>query len=96
MIQSFSNQTAADLFQEKNTREARRLPRPRWRAAQRKLKMLDVAAWLEDLLIPAGNRLEKLRGDHAGRHSIRINEQYRITFRWEAGHAFEVRVEDYH
>ena len=67
-----------------------------WRATQRKLKALDVAAKLEDLSMPAGNRLEKLRGDQADRHSMRINEQYRITFRWEAGHAYEVRVEDHH
>lgn len=67
-----------------------------WRGAQRKLKALDVAARLEDLLIPAGNRLELLRGRHAGRHSIRINDQYRLTFRWEQGHADEVCVEDYH
>lgn len=60
------------------------------------MKALDVAARLDDLIAPAGNRLEKLRGDHAGRHSIRINGQYRVTFRWEEGDAHEVRVEDYH
>jgi len=64
--------------------------------AQRKLKALDVAARLEDLRIPAGTRLELLKGDQAGRHSVRINNQYRVTFRWEQGHAYEVRVEDYH
>ena len=58
--------------------------------------MLDVAARLDDLLIPAGNRLERLRGNLSGRHSIRINEQYRLTFRWESGHAYEACVEDYH
>jgi proteic killer suppression protein len=63
---------------------------------QRKLKALDVAARLEDLMIPAGNRLELLKGDEKGRHSIRINDQYRVTFQWEQGHAHEVRVEDYH
>ena len=60
------------------------------------LKALDVAARLEDLQIPAGNRLELLKGDQAGRHSIRIDDQYRITFRWEQGHAYKVRVKDYH
>ena len=85
-----------DLFRERNTRAARRIPREVWRVAQRKLKTLDVAARLEDLTIPAGNRLERLKGDQAGRHSIRINEQYRVTFLWEQGHAHEVRVEDYH
>lgn len=96
MIQSFGDETTADLFRDRNTRAARRIPRELWRAAQRKLKALDVAARLTDLAIPAGNRLERLTGDHAGRHSMRINDQYRLTFRWEQGHAYEVRVEDYH
>jgi proteic killer suppression protein len=96
VIQSFGDETTADLFRERNTRAARRIPRELWRAAQRKLKALDVAAQLSDLTIPAGNRLERLRGEQAGRHSVRINDQYRVTFRWEKGHAFEVRVEDYH
>ena len=96
MIQSFADQTTGDLFRERNTRAARRIPRELWRAAQRKLKALDVAARLEDLAIPAGNRLERLRGDQVGRHSIRINDRYRVTFRWEVGHAHEVCIEDYH
>ena len=96
MIQSFADETSADLFRERNTRAARRIPRQLWRAAQRKLKLVDVAGRLEDLAVPAGNRLELLKNDQAGRHSIRVNEQYRVTFRWENGHAHEVRVEDYH
>jgi toxin HigB-1 len=96
VIQSFAVQTSADLFRDRNTRAARRVPREMWRAAQRKLKALDVAAQLYDLKIPAGNRLEPLKGDQAGRYSIRINDPYRVTFRWEQGHAHEVRVEDYH
>lgn len=96
MIRSFRNDTAADLFRERNTRAARKIPRDLWRAVQRKLRLLDVAARLDDLAIPGGNRLELLKGDRAGRHSIRINDQYRITFRWESGHAYEVCVEDYH
>ena len=96
MIQSFGDETTADLFRERNTRSARRIPREIWRIAQRKLKALDVAARLEDLTIPAGNRLEALKGTQAGRHSIRINDQYRVTFRWEQGHAHQVRIEDYH
>jgi proteic killer suppression protein len=63
---------------------------------QRKLKMLDVAAILDDLELPPGNRLKALTGPMRGRHSIRVNDQYRVTFRWENGHAFEVAVEDYH
>lgn len=96
VIQSFADEAAADLFRERNTRSARRIPREIWRVAQRKLKALDVAVRLEDLAIPAGNRLEPLKGNQAGRHSIRINDQYRLTFRWEQGHAHEVRIEDYH
>jgi proteic killer suppression protein len=96
MIRSFADETTADLFRERNSRAARRIPQQLWRAVRRKLKLLDVAARLDDLAIPAGNRLELLRGDQAGRHSIRVNEQYRITFRWENGNACEVRVEDYH
>ena len=96
MIQSFGDETAADLFRERNTRAARRIPRAIWPIVRRKLKMLDVAAGLDDLAIPAGNRLELLRGDRAGRHSVRINDQYRMTFRWGHGHAYEVRIEDYH
>ena len=96
VIQSFGDETTADLFRDRNTRAARRVPREVWRVAQRKLKALDVAARLEDVTIPAGNRLEALKGDQAGRHSIRINDRYRVTFQWEQGHAHEVRVEDYH
>ena len=96
MIQSFADETSADLFRERNTRAARRIPRQVWRVVQRKLKLVDVAGRLVDLAVPTGNRLELLKGDQAGRHSIRVNEQYRVTFRWENGHAHEVRVEDYH
>ena len=96
MIRSFADETAADLFRERNTRAARRIPRELWRGVQRKLRLLDAAAQLNDLAVPAGNRLELLKGDQAGRYSIRVNEQYRVTFRWEIGHAYEVRVEDYH
>ena len=96
MIQSFGDEGSADLFRERNTRAARRIPREIWRIVQRKLKALDVAARLQDLTVPSGNRLERLKGDQAGRHSLRVNDQYRVTFRWEQGHAYEVRVEDYH
>ena len=96
MIQSFADDVAVDLFRERNTRAARRIPRELWRIVQRKLKLIDAAGRLDDLAVPAGNRLELLRGDRAGRHSVRVNEKYRITFRWEDGHAYQVRVEDYH
>jgi len=96
MIQSFADDATADLFRERSTKAARRIPKDLWRVAQRKLRMLDVAARLEDLESPPGNRLEALRGELRGRYSIRVNDPYRVTFRWENGHAFEVAVEDYH
>jgi proteic killer suppression protein len=96
VIRSFRGETTADLFRERNTRASRQVPRELWRAVQRKMKLLDAAARLDDLRSPPGNRLEGLKGHQAGRHSIRVNDQYRITFRWESGHADEVCVEDYH
>ena len=62
----------------------------------RKLAVLNRAARLDDLRIPPGNRLESLRGDRAGQHSIRINDQFRICFVWRNGDAFEVEIVDYH
>lgn len=64
--------------------------------ARRKLRMLNAAAVLDDLRIPPANRLEALRGDRIGQHSIRINDQWRICFRWSDGDAFEVEIVDYH
>jgi toxin HigB-1 len=61
-----------------------------------KLGVVDAAEQLEDLRVPPGNRLEKLKGDRAGQHSIRINDQWRICFRWRDGNAFEVEIVDYH
>ncbi len=58
--------------------------------------MLDAAEELIDLCVPAGNRLERLKGDRQGQHSIRVNDQWRICFRWEAGNAYDVEIVDYH
>lgn len=66
------------------------------RVGRRKLVMIDAATQLEDLRVPPGNRLEKLRGDREGQHSIRINQQWRICFRWEGGDAYDVEIVDYH
>lgn len=96
MIRSFADEIAVDQFRERNTRYTRRLARNLWRVAQRKLKALDVAARLNDLRIPAGNRLERLSGDRSGQYSIRINDPYRVTFRWKDGDAHDVGIEDYH
>lgn len=72
------------------------MPAPLQRAAQRKLVMLDAAEDLRDLAVPPGNRLEKLSGDREGQYSIRINERWRICFRWAEGDAYDVEVVDYH
>lgn len=66
------------------------------KAALRKLRMLDAASELVDLRVPPGNRLERLKGDRAGQHSIRINDQWRICFRWHSGDAHDVEIVDYH
>jgi proteic killer suppression protein len=66
------------------------------RVARRKLVQLDASEQLDDLRIPPGNRLEKLRGDRAGYYGIRINDQWRICFRWRNGDAFDVAIVDYH
>jgi len=64
--------------------------------ARRKLRQLEVAAQLEDLRVPPGNRLEALKGDRTGQHSIRINDQWRVCFRWTEGGAEDVEIVDYH
>jgi proteic killer suppression protein len=64
--------------------------------ARRKLRQLEIAGRLDDLRVPPGNRLEPLKGDRAGQHSIRINDQYRVCFRWTAAGAEDVEIVDYH
>ena len=66
------------------------------RVALRKLRMLDAAVGLEDLRVPPGNRPERLRGDRAGQHSIRVNDRWRICLRWRNGNAYDVEIVDYH
>jgi toxin HigB-1 len=92
VIISFADGETEALF--RNERVRRIDPRIQ-RQAIRKLLMVDAATSLEDLLQPPGNRLESLRGDRAGQHSIRINDQWRAVFRWRAGHAHEVEIVDY-
>ena len=64
--------------------------------ARRKLRQLEIAGRLDDLRVPPGNRLEALKGDRSGQHSIRVNDQYRVCFRWTAGGAEDVEIVDYH
>jgi proteic killer suppression protein len=93
MIRSFADRLTERLFQRERVRG---LPPALLRVALRKLVQLDAATVLDDLRVPPGNRLEKLRGDRAGQHSIRINDQWRICFRWRDGDAFDVEIVDYH
>jgi proteic killer suppression protein len=78
------------------TGRCKRLPSQLSRQAMKKLYILHAALQLENLLVPPGNRLERLRGDREGQHSIRINDRYRICFVWRDGNAHEVEVVDYH
>ena len=96
MIRSFGDTATQDVFDGEDSRAARRLPQTIWPVIRRKLDMLNSAHTLGDLRTPPGNRLEALRGNRTGWYSIRVSEQYRITFRFEAGDAYEVACEDYH
>jgi proteic killer suppression protein len=95
MIISFRGQLAEDLFFDRKTGVVRRFPGDLVQIAQRKLQYLNAAQRLLDLRAPSGNRLEALKGNLAGYHSVRINQQWRIVFRWDDG-AREVQIVDYH
>jgi toxin HigB-1 len=97
MIVSFRGQGTEDIFNAENTHAARRTcPKTIWRVARRKLDQINQAARLADLAAPPANRLESLRGDRRGQHSIRINDQYRVCFRWTEQGAEIVEITDYH
>lgn len=96
MIRSFGDGATADLAEGKGSARARRIPAELRRAALRKLQLINRARDLNDLRVPPGNRLEALGGDLAGFHSIRINQQWRVVFRWVDGDAFDVQICDYH
>ena len=93
MIQSFADKVTAAIF---SGAEIRRLPREIQDVGRRKLKLLDASVSLASLRVPPGNRLETLRGDRAGQWSIRINDQWRICFRWKDSDAYDVEIVDYH
>lgn len=97
MIRSFADDATEDLFNGFSRRRARQAcPIALWPIVRRKLTQLNRVRELQELNIPPGNRLERLKGDRAGKHSIRINNQFRICFRWEDGYADDVEVTDYH
>ena len=93
MIRSFAGHETEKLF---NDESSRRLPMQIQRVARRKLLLLHQARNLNDLRVPYGNRLEALKSDRVGQHIIRINDQWRICFRWQGQDAFDVEIADYH
>jgi toxin HigB-1 len=97
MIQSFKNQEAEDVFNgEKNKKAAKVLPLELWDVAWRKLDQINRVTELQHLSVPPGNRLKPLKDERKGQHSIRINDQYRICFKWADDGAHDVEITDYH
>jgi proteic killer suppression protein len=93
MIRGFRHEAAKAVFDGENPKG---FPSGILKVARRKLRYLNAAAKLEDLRAPPGNRLEALKGDRAGQHSIRINDQFRVCFKWTSEGPTEVEITDYH
>ena len=93
MIKNFKNKETKKIF---NRQKSKKLPSDIQQIALRKLRMLNRATTIQDLLSPPANRLERLKGDRIGQYSIRINSQWRICFEWQDGNAFNVEIVDYH
>jgi proteic killer suppression protein len=96
VIRSFADATTRDIWNGADTKAARRIDKRLWPVIQRKLDLLDTVERVEHLRLPPGNRLEALKGERAGRYSLRVNDQYRLTFTFADGHADYGRCEDYH
>ena len=96
MIRNFANKTAQDVYHGINSSNARKLPRELHGKTQRLLDQINAAKSLHILRIPPGNRLEKLIGELQGFWSLRINDRYRIIFRWDGNDALDVKIIDYH
>ena len=96
MIRSLADDTTRDIWNGINSKAARRIPRAVWPVIQRKLDQIDSVIRFDQLRVPPGNRLHRLAGELAGLHAIRVDEQYRIVFRFEGEHAFNVRCTNYH
>ena len=93
MIKSFRGKETVKIF---NRQFSGKLSKNIQRIARKKLVILDAALELNDLRIPPGNRLEALKGNRKGQHSLRINDQWRICFKWSEGDAYRVEITDYH
>ena len=96
MIRTLADDTTSDIWNGVNSRAARRIPRDLWPIVRRKLDQIDAVTRLEALKVAPGNRLRALTGDLRGWHAVRVNDQYRIVFRFDGADAFEVRCTDYH
>ncbi|HDO30067.1 MAG TPA: plasmid maintenance system killer protein [Desulfobacteraceae bacterium] len=97
MIRTFRDTGTEDIFDGVASRSARKCcPNSLWPVAGRKMDQINRVRELNELNVPPGNRLERLKGDREKQFSIRINQQYRICFNWEEGHAYEVEITDYH
>lgn len=97
MIRTFADAATEDLFNGVDSRRARAAcPAALWPVVRRKLTQLNRVRDLRELAVPPGNRLERLHGDRAHQHSLRVNQQYRVCFLWENGYADQVEVTDYH
>jgi len=96
MIVSFGDPATEDVFHNRSTSKTRRFPNTMIAGAQLKLDMLNAAASIMDLRAPPGNRLEMLKGNLKGRYSVRVNDQWRLVFRWDDHDAHDVRLTDYH
>ena len=96
MIRTFGDDTTRDIWNGVNSKAARRIPRALWPIVRRKLDQIDSVTRVEALRVPPGNRLHPLAGDLSGTHAVRVNDQYRIVFRFEGQDAFDVRCTDYH
>ena len=96
MIRTLADDATRDIWNGVNTKAARRIPRELWPIVRRKLDQIDAMTKLEDLKVPPGNRLHALTGDLRGWHAVRVNDQYRIVFRFDGADVFDVRCTDYH
>ena len=96
MIRSFGNRLAEDVYYDRRAAAVRRLPAGLYSVARRKVLYLHEAEDLHDLRVPPGNRLEALKGDRKGWFSTRVNDQWRVVFRWSEGLALDVSIVDYH
>lgn len=96
MIRTLADDATRDIWNGVNTKAARRIPRELWPIVRRKLDQIDAVTNREDLKVPPRNRLHALTGDLRGWHAVRVNDQYRIVFRFDGADAFEVRCTDYH